>query len=324
MPSLPVTYSVICTDSLLKDVIPQFNIDNVISCEFWCQGLNDSYKITTTGSTFLLRIYRHQWRNLDQVKFELDALLHLHANGADVAHPIATRKGDWVVSFTAPEGERHAILTSYINGHELDFSSPNDATIYAEHMAQLHQSSADFTSHYQRFKLDVQHLVKEPLQSINPFLCNRQDDWVFMNSYANSLAEQLKNALTQSQDIGLCHGDLHGGNAHLNKTRLSSFDFDCCGIGLRVYDLAVFKWSLKTEKREKREECIWQQFLQSYQKIRPIADSDLALIDGLVAIRHIWLMGLHIDIAVAKGWLNEDYFDQKMDFLRTQKRLTEQ
>lgn len=313
MQHLPVTYSVTCTQTILETVVPQFQINNTLYCEFWCQGLNDSYKVITTSDTFLLRIYRHNWRSLEEIKFELDALLHLQKKGADVAYPIASHNGEYIVSINAPEGLRYAILTRYIKGKELKFSSTENAALYGKNMAQLHLLSEQFSSEHARFKLDVKHLITEPLQRIKPFLKESNDDWEFISNCAKTLSLQLQQALNRSQDIGFCHGDLHGGNAHYDGDKLAFFDFDCCGFGLRVYDLAVFKWALKQGKKEHQ---IWQSFLQSYLQYRPLNNNDLAMIDTLVSIRHLWLIGLHIDIAVAKGWLNEHYFDQKMAFLR--------
>ena len=315
MLKLPVSYSVTCADSLLRDVIPLFQVEQAIKCEFWCQGLNDAYKLTTAKETYLLRIYRYQWRSLEEIKFELDALLHLKTNGADVAYPIATQAGDYIVTLATPEGMRHAILTTYAEGNELDFCNVQSAALYAQHMAQIHHFSTHFKSPHQRFQLDVNHLISEPLQRIEPFLKQRPNDWLFMTDYAKTLAVQLQGALNRSLDIGLCHADLSGGNAHYDGNKVTSFDFDCCAMGLRVYDLAVFKWSLK-QNGNKEEDDIWERFLTTYLQHRPLADNDLRLVDTLVSIRQIWLMGVHIDIAVGKGWLNEAYFDQKIAFLR--------
>ena len=312
----PGTYSVTCTDALLREVIPQFRIEKPLTCEFWCQGLNDSYKITTANNMYLLRIYRCQWQSLAEIRFELDGLLHLQANGVHVAYPIITNNDDYIVSLTTPEGPRHIILTTYISGSEVEFSCPESAPLYAQHMAQIHLYSEQFKT---ANKLDVKHLLNEPKQRIKPFLTDRQSDWLFIKNSAKKLAICLQEALDKSPDIGFCHGDMHGGNAHYNGIQLGSFDVDCCAIGLRVYDLAIFKWSLK---HDKKEDSIWQLFLHHYQQHRPLDNNDLQLIDTLVCIRHIWLIGLHIDIAVAKGWLNDHYFDQKIAFLHEQEILT--
>lgn len=313
MLTLPASYSAICPQALLRDILPQFQIEQAIHCEFWCQGLNDSYKVNTPNETFLLRIYRHQWRDLEAINFEVEALLHLQRLGANVAYPIITKTGTYVIEFNAPEGLRYAILTRYAKGQELILTEEKSAAIYAQHMAQIHLLSEDFSSSHQRFKLDVQHLLTEPLQRIKPYLAHRLEDWQFIENCAQILVQKLQQILTHSSDIGFCHGDMHGGNAHYDGSQLVSFDFDCCAIGLRVYDLAIFKWALKLNKKDN---VIWDRFLKSYQQYRSLNKQDIEQIDSFVAIRQIWLIGLHIDIAVAKGWLNDAYFDRQIDFLR--------
>ena len=316
MSDIPVSYSVANTNALLSSVIPQFTIEKPLCCEFWCQGINDTYKVKTASKTFILRLYRHNWRTKDEICFEIDALLHLHKKGVNVAYPITTTQGDYIVEVSLPEGLRYAILTSFIGGKELDLSTQQDTVLYAQHVAQLHLNSKGFTTDHPRFQLDVKHLLTEPLKRIKPFLKN--DDWIFIKAYSQALSKKLQHAFSESKDLILCHGDLHGGNTHNDSSALGSFDFDCCAMGLRSYDLAVFKWSLAVNKKD---ENIWQQFLESYQQQILLSPDELTLIDSLVSIRHIWLMGLHIDIAVAKGWLNGRYFDQKISFLRKQYSL---
>lgn len=320
MIKLPVTYSVICTNALLTEVIPQFEIVHPIHCQFWCQGLNDTYKVITKTETYILRIYRHNWRTRSEICFEMDALLHLQANSAQIAYPIKTQKGDYIVDIIAPEGIRHAVLIQHIAGNELDFSHPESAQIYASHMAQLHLNSTQFNSTHQRFKLNVKHLISTPLQRIKPFLKDRQGDWMFIEGFAQQLADKLQKALDNSPQLAFCHGDLHGGNAHKNGEKFASFDFDCCGFGLRSYDLAVFKWALQVDNKEMKH---WDNFLQRYQQLFPLPSAEINLIDTLVSVRHIWLIGLHIDIAIAKGWLDNQYFDQRIAFLRKQKLIIE-
>jgi Ser/Thr protein kinase RdoA (MazF antagonist) len=315
MLTLPASYSAICTNSLLNEIVPQFQISKAEQCEFWCQGLNDSYKVNTDNETFLLRIYRHGWRDLPAINFEVEALLHLKKQGADVAYPIATKTGSHIIEINAPEGLRYVILTRYAGGQELTLSGDLSAERYGQHLAQIHLLSEQFKPSHKRFKLDVKHLITEPVQRIKPFLAHRLEDWKLIDNRSKILKITLQSMLDKSTDIGFCHGDMHGGNAHFDGSRLVSFDYDCCGFGLRAYDLAIFKWALKLHKKDN---SIWQRFLKSYLQHRPISQQELQYIDHLVCIRHIWLIGLHIDIAVAKGWLNEKYFDQQIDFLKTQ------
>ena len=90
-------------------------------------------------------------------------------------------------------------------------------------------------------------------------------------------------------DVGFCHGDFHGCNVHENNGALTHFDFDCCGLGLRVFDLATFRWGTM---RELNGDELWSSFLDGYRSTREIGTEDFALMDSFVMIRQIWWMAL--------------------------------
>ena len=89
---------------------------NPLSCEFWARGLNDTYKISSDRENFALRVYRKKWRTQSDIKFELNAIKHLHKKGADVAYPIERNQGGYITDIEAPEGIRQVIVTKYAEG----------------------------------------------------------------------------------------------------------------------------------------------------------------------------------------------------------------
>jgi Ser/Thr protein kinase RdoA (MazF antagonist) len=93
------------------------------------------------------------------------------------------------------------------------------------------------------------------------------------------------------------------------------FDFDCCGVGWRAYDIAVFRWAARFSKKENEQ---WQAFLKGYQAERSLAEADLQVVPLFIGIRHIWLMGLHTGNGHdwGYGWMNERYFDRALKFLQ--------
>jgi len=311
--NIGAVYSSLCSEELLAKVVPLFDIPVPIACEFFCQGLNDSYKVTTESESYLLRVYRKDWRTKSAIEFELAALHHLYQQGVDVAYPLVAVTGEKIIPIACPEGERFAIMTSYAEGQPLSFDEPSDAALYGKSVASIHKYSEHFSTEHERFELDLTHLIDEPLQRIKPYLQEREADWLFLKDYATTLAQRIVHNQSESVDIGFCHGDFHGGNAHQAKGVLTFFDFDCCAIGVRAYDLAVYKWSARLANKEQER---WLPFIKAYREVRDISEQDLALVDDYVSIRQIWLMGVHIDIAIGKGWLSEQYFTQQLTFLK--------
>lgn len=309
------SYSTLCSSELLRLVVPQYKIANPVSCEFWYRGLTDTYKICTDSGNFALRVYRKGWRSLSDISFEMESIQYLHEKGASVAFPIKRNDGGYITTIIAPEGERQVVITQFVEGGVLKFDDPEDAVIYGRAAADIHILSSGFSSRHNRYELDINHLISEPLNNIKPFLSHRSCDWVFLTDFAENLSRTFMNASSTSGDYSFCHGDFHGANAHDREGEIVHFDFDCCGFGLRVYDLATFKWSARLRKKENEW---WPKFLQGYRSKREFSDADLAYVESFVAIRDLWLFGLHTGNAsdLAKGWINEAYIDRRINFLK--------
>jgi hypothetical protein len=49
-----------------------------------------------------------------------------------------------------------------------------------------------------------------------------------------------------------------------------------------------------------------------------LVNSDIAAIPVSVAIRHLWLVGLHVSLGdrFGRGWMNDSYFDRQLEVLR--------
>ena len=105
------------------------------------------------------------------------------------------------------------------------------------------------------------------------------------DTYQLRCGQTVARVAVESHDIGFCHGDCLGHNVHKNNGIFTYYDFDCCGVGLRVFDLATFKWGVVSNKNAEK---LWDTFLNACRADRQITEADLNLIDTFVAIRHIW------------------------------------
>lgn len=207
------------------------------------------------------------------------------------------------------------MLTRFIEGTTLKFEESHDAHLFGEAAADVHLQSSGFESSHQRYRLDKQHLIKEPLAHILPFISHRPDDQEFLETFVQLLSAKFSEAESKLFDYGFCHGDFHGFNAHYENEDIYHFDFDCCGFGYRIFDLATFKWSARLRQKEKEW---WPSFLEGYRSKRNINEHELDLIEEFVAIRDLWLFGLHIGGAhdFAKGWLDHEYINRRIKFLK--------
>lgn len=316
----PTRDSNLQADALAHQLLVHYPIDEIARCRFHARGLNDTYKVDTkSGKAYFLRIYRYGWRTREQIEAELAVLQHLARCNVSVSAPAARTDGALLTLLDCAEGERWAVLFTAAPGEEVDFETftEGQAARYGEAAAAIHRAADGVAENPQRAALDLDLLLNEPLSLIKPVIAHRRDDLAFIADLARRLRGNVENA--DGLENGFCHGDLHGHNAGYNGEVFTVYDFDCCGWGYRAYDLSVFPWSFATgENPPERIEAMGRAFLTGYLRHRPVKSVDLVAIPTFVAIRQIWLIGLHIGLAdrFGWGWLNDRYFDRQLRVLR--------
>lgn len=279
-----VSYSTASADDLLKLVSREYALDSVCRCRFWTRGANDTYLIEGTANRYALRVYRHATFTREAIEFEAEVLNHLHIRGGGVARPIVRKTGGYIADIQMPEGIRYVLLTTFAEGAVPDYESPDICGTVGESVAWLHTHTDSFHSNLNRPRLDLASLLDDSMQLILPNLKHRAEDAEMVEQMAQSARHAVRSVATELQDVGVCHGDLHGGNLHMHNGTVTHFDFEECAIGYRMYDLATFKWGV-CKGRKRRDQ--WLAFLQGYESVRPITEQNRALIDSFVVIRDL-------------------------------------
>lgn len=313
----PVTHSTLSAKALLIEVLPEYDIDTPTACKLLRLGLNDTYLVQThDGEQYILRIYRATWRSLSDILYEMDVLTHLQRKGVAVSIPVPRKDGSCIRTLPAPEGTRYAALFTYAPGKEPSYDMESHAWHYGKTVARIHTAMEDFTSLHPRFSLDFAHLIETPLKAIQPCLSYRANDWEYLQKLGDNLQRHLIALPIHALVQGFCHGDFHGGNAHVaDDNTVTCFDFDCCGWGWHAYDIAVFRWGARLRRKAKEQ---WEPFLQGYTAERHLHRADLQGVPCFVGVRHLWFMGLHTENGHdwGFGWINDRYFDRAVKFLR--------
>jgi Ser/Thr protein kinase RdoA (MazF antagonist) len=317
---LPVTDSNLRARSLVEQVLSQYDLGPISRCRLHHRGLNDTYKVECSrGDTFFLRIYRAGWRSLDEIETEIAILLHLARGKASVSTPVLRSDGQTLTPLDCVEGRRWAVLFTSAPGKEVDFNGYSDelAGSYGEAVANVHCAADGFEGDRVRPALDLAELLDRPLHLLTSEIVHRPEDV----AYVNGLGGRLRDRVQQIADIeiGFCHGDFHGRNACEKDGVFTFYDFDCCGWGYRAYDLAVFPWAFAIRQNTpERIEAMGRAFFRGYVRRRKLGSSDVEIIPAFVAIRQIWLLGLHIAMGdrFGWGWINDQYFDNQLKVLR--------
>lgn len=109
-------------------------------------------------------------------------------------------------------------------------------------------------------------------------------------------------AYGRAQDrFGLIHADMRLANLLLDGDRTVLLDFDDCGTGWFLYDLAAALSFIETRPEAGELQDAW---LSAYTSIRPLSAADLAIIPAMILLRRMVLLawiGTHAETALAQS-----------------------
>ena len=231
---------------------------------------NATLKVETTdGQLFALRINTNSPRTPENLKAEI-AFVRFLADDAriKVPHPIANRDGYFYTSIFHEASGRtfHCVLYSWILGEEIG-EEPTEDQLRAlgAAMATMHLAAQGFElpegSSLPTFD-DPLWWTEDYLLSEKSVLDAEAKDLISraLSVIKSGVAKFYANAAPI-----LIHADMHGGNVLWYEDSLSVIDFDDCGLGFPLQDLATALYYLDTPEQDAA-------FKQGYSSIAPVPE----------------------------------------------------
>lgn len=313
----PVIYSTLMSEALVSKVLPCYELDPVTGCQFWNRGLSDVYLVDTQTHPYVLRVSHTHWRSKSDIDFELELLEFLRLRHIPVAYPLRTQDNQLSVEINAPEGKRYAALFTYAPGRvALGDLAPTQGKILGETVAKLHLAAADFRTQAKRQPLTLEYLLDNSLQIIAPCLQHKPQDLAYLVEAIAQIKNQLQDFSTEPPFWGICWGDPHSGNAHFTlDNRVTLFDFDQCGYGWRIFEIAkFFQVALCTGVGR----TIREAFLTGYQSVQEIADYEMESLQAFTQTAYIWVWAISLNYALMHHYsrLDDHYFNHRLGQLK--------
>jgi Ser/Thr protein kinase RdoA (MazF antagonist) len=293
---------------LSRLVNSDYDVGGSAKCVLIQRGVNDTYMVSAGTQRFALKIYRIKWRTRDSILDELMAIQHVNARGAHVAAPIGRRDGGLITEIHAPEGIRSAVLFGWAEGRAPKFTESADATQAGVALGRFHIAGADFRPIRIRPRMDISDLFERSLVRIRPRLRLMPSVWARLDTIVGRISSQVSQVRQQLTDWGLCHGDFTEANMRLDGENSSLFDFDWCGSGWRVFDLATFQWSACQRDSDR---MAWSAFVDGYLRVRPVAAESLRFVPLFLVLRYFWHTAQIIALSsyLGAGSLSDDFFE---------------
>ena len=264
--------------------------------------LQHEYNTTfRVAGRFVLRVGRAQGQTLAALGSEA-AWLRALAEETDlvVPAPVPTRDGALAVSATAPgvPGARACVLLRWVEGRFRDASlAPVHARRIARVQAALHEHALGWTPPPGFTRPPASRLTAraadrasadeaEALRLVAGLGAPRDVEAV---AAALARVRATERALAaEPGGVALIHGDLHHENVVFARGEARAIDFDDCGHGPLLYDLAVTRFELTSRP------ALREALLDEYAALRslpPRAEEHLAALELLRRIQMImWVL----------------------------------
>jgi Ser/Thr protein kinase RdoA (MazF antagonist) len=298
----------------LRSKYPRLSISNI---EYSGSGLHSNYRVETNVGPLHCRIYRNEWKNEDEISYELNALAYLYNQGATfISRPLETTDGALYSQVESSGISRHVALFTWSEGEAVGSVNCTDKIVsLGLAVVKFHELGMSFL--YKNppttRQLNFNYLGQESVLAIKPFL-NLEQMSIVEDTLKNAdlVLARLDRNLSQKS---LLSGDINLTNFHIDELgNINLFDFDQCGYGVMIFEIAKFKSSLY---RIESSDEVFKAFLTGYCSRRQLTKLELESIDILEKLAIIWVMAIHvwnIDI-VGVEKLGSDYWELQVNRL---------
>lgn len=245
---------------------------------------------------FALRIYGSEARGAAAVRTEVEWLAALRRDTTlGVPEPVATRGGALVLDLAAEdEAEpRRCALSRWVTGrHRKAAPTPAALEGVGRFVARRHEHAARFvpTVGHAGLRWDWARVfgpdsLLDP-DGAAPLLS--PDQRALFRATAARLRAAMARLGTAPDVWGLIHADLHAANRLFCGDEVRAIDFECCGWGYYLYDLAVILDEVQASYAP-RAAALRPALLRGYRQVRALTAEHEALLDLFVTMRLVEL-----------------------------------
>lgn len=237
-----------------------------------------------TRGRFLLRLYKLS-RHSENLLPELLWLQALQREmPLSVPEPIPASDGS-LISYVSLKGTtRRSVLLRWLPGERKADLSPMDLSLAGSRIARLHRYCEQYGVPEELVFPHVWDWVfgeAVPLWTKGKSVYSRSEMDVF-RATADRVQQDLQELGEDINVFGIIHRDLHLNNFLFHNEDVYVVDFEMCGWGHYLFDLALTLLSLEGQKHPTP---LQSALLEGYRRERPLPQEQWRYIDAFVAMR---------------------------------------
>lgn len=271
-----------------------------IKLKFVNHGENTTFKVISKKGNFLLRIHRKNYHSKNAILEELRWLKQLSKTTDLIQQPLQSINSKYVenISIGNSEDSRFCSVLTWVDGKMRYRSLTQNSMYNAGHLAgNLHKNAfkpkvknrnywdaegllglnAKFGS-LQNLKSEIKKTEYEILEACRKMTIKKIKRYMHKNAHKSSMI----------------HADLHFGNIIWEKDEPIPIDFDDCGFGPQMYDLAVTLGAsdnLFNISKKKNKQQFVEALFEGYASIQELSKKDLEILPYFKLTRSLVMLG---------------------------------
>ncbi len=265
----------------------------------------------------VLRIGRPGYHTIEEYEGEMSWLRQINDyTPLIVANPLTGRDGKYIQVVPGPDGRNYScVVTEFLKGETLENGDDSYSTDEYEQLgeitAYLHRQSYIWNgtknivrTHWDYDTMIGDHPIWGRWQAFGGFNEEQRDE---LTRCCKIIRRRLERYGKTPENFGLIHADLRGSNVMVDESQIKVIDFDDCGFGWHLHDLAGSISFI--EDRDFVPDLInaWH---DGYCKVMPFTDTDFVEIDTFILQRRLQLtawLASHSDSDpvkdLSRGWV---------------------
>lgn len=272
----------------------------VASVEPLSHSENVVCKVTTMrDQRLVMRLHRPGYNTRVELDSEVAFVDSLRAFGVRTPEPLPTLDGGHYTTIDVAGVEHEVGVISWVDGAPLGGPLDGRGAGLVPHYCEIGKIAAQVRAHDAVWKAPAGFVRRrwdaDALMGPDP-LWGRFWEAAPLSDGQRSLfargRDHLRSVLTamptDREHFGLIHSDLHLGNVMADGDTLTVIDFDDCGYGWFVHELAVALHPVLGEPIEAEARAA---LVEGYRSVHSLSDDEVALIDTFLAVRSLMIIG---------------------------------
>ncbi|MDZ5474133.1 phosphotransferase [Bacillus sp. 31A1R] len=260
---------------------------------------NATYLVTDSQSTkkYILRVGRPGYHTKKEVESELEWLKSINQLSAiTISLPLQGENGEKVQTIVYERQTFYCTLFTFLEGNAPDEGNEQELIhqfeILGEVTANLHEHSIKFRNQLQqitRLTWDYDTILGSTPKwgRWQHGLGMTEEKLELFEEVSGKIKERLNQFGKSPERFGLIHSDLRLANLLVENNHIKIIDFDDCGFGWYLYDLAT---SISFMEHKPYVPLLIQSWLKGYRKVRPLSKEEEYEIPTFIMMRRLQLV----------------------------------